>query len=432
MRLFVLLCFFSIAIATSAQQLYFPPSSGTTWEQTDPETLGWCQDNIDSLYSFLEQNNSKSFILLKDGKIVLEQYFNDHGVNTPWYWASAGKGVTAFMVGVAQKEGHLSLSDASSEYLGLGWTSLTAEQEAAITVWHQLTMTSGLDDQTGDPYCTDPACLVYKADAGDRWAYHNGPYTSLDGVIEGATGMTLNAYTTAKLKQATGMTGSFIGVDFNNVFFSTARSMARFGLLMLAEGSWDGGEPLVDMDYFQRMTTPSQELNPSYGYLWWLNGQDQYMLPSIDIQLPGPLFANAPSDAYMALGKNGQFLNVVPSEGLVWLRMGEFPEDSPVPHLLNDDIWKLVKDLQCQPVATHDIDADFKVYPNPVEDLLQIASLENIDKVEVRTLTGSLVARFADMQQSAAINMASLPAAVYVVHITFADGQTAVQKVVKH
>jgi hypothetical protein len=204
--LFVVSCF--PAIGLLAQPSYFPPTVGSTWETTDPADLGWCEPRIDSLYDFLEQENSKAFILLKDGRIVLEQYFNGHNANALWYWASAGKTLTAFMVGIAQQEGHLAIEDATSDHLGEGWTSCTAEQEAAITVRDQLTMTTGLDDGVAQLDCTQPSCLQYLVEPGTRWSYHNAPYTLLDQVVESATGATLNQYTTQKVKTPTGMTGA--------------------------------------------------------------------------------------------------------------------------------------------------------------------------------------------------------------------------------
>ena len=62
-------------INVEAQNLYFPPiDNNATWEITDPTTLGWCPDRINSMYDFLEQENTKGFIILKDGKIILEKW----------------------------------------------------------------------------------------------------------------------------------------------------------------------------------------------------------------------------------------------------------------------------------------------------------------------------------------------------------------------
>jgi hypothetical protein len=147
------------AVAASAKaQLYFPPNNSTVWDTISPTSLGWCKIRIDSLSDFLDSNNTKAFILLKDGKIVLEEYFHGHSDTSNWYWASAGKTLTAFMVGVAQEENFLQIADTTSTYLGKGWTACTPGQEEKITIRHQLTMTSGLDDGVADHYCTFDTC----------------------------------------------------------------------------------------------------------------------------------------------------------------------------------------------------------------------------------------------------------------------------------
>ena len=63
--------------------------------------------------------------MLKDGKIAIEKYFGTFTKDSLWYWASAGKTLTAFLVGQAQENGLLSISDSTSKYLGSGWTGLT-------------------------------------------------------------------------------------------------------------------------------------------------------------------------------------------------------------------------------------------------------------------------------------------------------------------
>ena len=62
--------------------------------------------------------------------------------------------------------------------------------------------------------------------------------------------------------------------SFNRVVFSTALDMARFGLFISQGASWDGAESPLSSQFYDAMISPSQSLNPSYGYLWWLNGQD--------------------------------------------------------------------------------------------------------------------------------------------------------------
>jgi CubicO group peptidase (beta-lactamase class C family) len=368
---FFISLFLSCMISLMAQPSYFPPTTGINWETINPSEFNWCQERIDSLYNYLETENSRAFILLINGKIVLEQYFNGHTSISPWYWASAGKTITSFMTGIAQQENYLSIDDITSTYLGEGWTSCTPEQEQNITIRNQLSMTSGLDDTTGDPWCTLSSCLLYLAEPGERWAYHNGPYTLLDGVIENATGVTLNQYTTQKLKNPTGMTGSFVMVDYNNVFFSNARSMARFGLLIQNNGNWDGNQIMTDTNYFNEMINTSQNLNESYGYLWWLNGKPSFMVPGLQIEFPGSLMQNAPDDVIMALGKDGQFINVNTSQNMVWIRMGANPEGVPVDFLMNDVIWDYINKLECETTGIDENSEEIGVFPNPFTKSIQ-------------------------------------------------------------
>ena len=400
----------------SAQSFYFPPISGNTWDTISPQTLGYCQPKIDSLYSFLEQNNSKAFILLKDGKIVLEKYFGTHTATTPWQWASAGKTITSFMTGIAQQEGFLSITDTTSSYLGQGWTNCTTEQEEKITIWNQLTMTSGLDDGVSAPFCTLDSCLIYNSDAGLRWSYHNAPYTLLDNVIENATGVTLNNYTTQKLKNPTGMTGAFFSVGYNNVFFSTARSMARFGSLILNKGNWNGNQIMTDTAYFNDMVNTSQNLNKSYGYLWWLNGKQSFMVPMLQNVFPGFVCPNAPADMISAIGAGGQFLNIVPSQNLVWLRMGDEPTSSLVPFLLNDQIWNYVNDLSC---STSIIEENFnseqiKLYPNPANKQITISVNQGrLGKVQIYNQIGQKMTEFDCNSASKSLDISGFENGLY-------------------
>ena len=351
-RIIIVFCF-CLFSKSSISQTYFPPNNSTVWDTISHVNLNWCQNKIDSLYSFLDTNNTKSFVLLKNGKIVLEQYFNGHSDTSNWYWASAGKTITSFLVGMAQEEGYLEITDTTSDYLGDGWTNCNLIQEKKITIWNQLTMTTGLDDSVSFD-CTNDTCLVYLSDPGTRWAYHNAPYTLLRPVIENATGQGINLYAYQKLLNPIGMNGLFLYSGYNNIFNSTARSMARFGLLILNNGKWDGNQIMSDTNYFNQMLNTSQMLNESYGYLWWLNGKTSSMFPGIQFIFNGDITPNAPDDLVSALGKNGQIINVVPSENLVWIRMGEAPDSSLVPHDLNIAIWNYINDLPCATLSIED------------------------------------------------------------------------------
>lgn len=328
------------------QELYFPPLNSDFWETIAPEALGWDESQEFPLLTFLEENNTRAFILLKNGRIVIEAYFGKdllglpYSDNSIWYWASAGKTLTAYLVGIAQEENYLKISDPTYTYLGTGWTGMNPEQEKNITIRNQLTMTSGMDDGVADNHCTDPACLIYLALPGTRWAYHNAPYTLLDGVIENATGKDFTDYFNSRLRDPIGMDGFWSYIDYDHVYFSTARSMSRFGLLILGESKWEESEILNDPEYFSAMINTSQDLNLSYGYLWWLNGKTSLMVPGLQLIIPTSLTPNAPEDMIAAMGKNGQLINIVPSQGLVMVRMGDNPDNSLVPVNFQNDLWE--------------------------------------------------------------------------------------------
>jgi CubicO group peptidase (beta-lactamase class C family) len=429
MKKIISLLAISLSLSAGAQTLYFPPLSNTApWDTISPASLGWCADEIDSLYSYLDGQNSKAFIVLKDGRIVLEKYFGTFTADSAWYWASAGKTITSFLTGKAQEEGFLSLSDPTNSHIGAGWTIATAAQENAITIRHQLTMTSGLDDGVPDHHCTIDTCLQYLAPAGSRWAYHNAPYTLLDDVLTSATGSSLNTYTQTKLKNKTGMTGSWIVSGYNNVFISRARSMARFGLLIQNDCIWDNDTLLHDTAYISQMTNTSQPLNESYGYLWWLNGKPSYMVPMLSTPLTGSLSPNAPSDMFSAVGKNGQFVSISKSTGLVVVRMGNAPTDSEVPFLMLDEIWAKLNAVMCTSTNVSEREAEkISVYPNPANDQLHIRSATAIEDASVYDLTGRLILHSLDTQ---ILDVSSLPAGIYVVGVK-AGGQRLRTRFVK-
>lgn len=325
--------------------LYFPGTNADDWETVSPEELGWNINVKQELLNLLEEKDTKAFIILKDGKIALEEYFGTFTKDSLWYWASAGKTLTAFTVGIAQEMELLDINEKSSTYLGEGWTSADMDKENMITIKNQLTMTSGLKDTAFD--CVTSDCLEYEADAGNRWAYHNGPYTLLESVVSAAANTSFSDFFNTHLRNKIGMNGLWLSTNgLNNVYFSTARSMARFGLLNLNNGVWREDIILGDLAYIFEMKNTSQGLNKSYGYLWWLNGKESYMAPSLQALFNGTLITKAPHDTYAGLGKNDQKLYVVPSMGLVIVRMGENAGESLLgPSSFDNSLWEKISNF---------------------------------------------------------------------------------------
>lgn len=312
-------------ISLPVDAMYFPPLNGIEWETKSILDLQWNQNAVQPLLDYLDLKHSKSFIILVNGKIVMENYFNNHNASKVWKWNSAGKTITSTLTGVAEQQGFINTNNKVSDYLGSGWTSTPNEKEKQITCKNLLSMNSGLDDSLGDSVAASN--LKYLADSGTRWAYHN-VYVKLQDVVAQATGQSWNTYFNAQLRDKIGMsatgfwysgTGVTLGLQ---IYFSDTRSMARFGLLALNKGNWNGNQ-IVNTTYWNKATTTSQDINQSYGYLWWLNGKTNYHLPQTQVLFNGSLIATAPKDMFMALGKEDQKIYVVPSKKMVVIRMGD-------------------------------------------------------------------------------------------------------------
>ncbi len=325
----------------NTDEIYFPPLQSNTWASISASELGWNEDKLQPLLDFLEVKNTKGFIILYKGKIVVEEYFNGHNPSAAWYWASAGKTLTSTIVGIAKDEGLLNTDQKTSDFLGNGWTVAAQSKENLIKIENLLNMTSGLDETLGDD--VSPQNLKFVADAGERWAYHN-VYVKLQNVVEAASAKPWKDYFNLKLRDKIGMKGIWIPIDDLSVYWSDCRSMARFGLLMSANGEWDEAQ-IVSKSFLMKATNTSQTINEAYGYLWWLNGKASFHLPQSQLEFPGKLIPNATDDMYAALGKNDQKIYIVPSKDLVIIRMGEAAE--AVNFALSNfdnDLWSKIND----------------------------------------------------------------------------------------
>lgn len=317
--------------------MYFPPIGSDTWETVSAQSLGWDVTKLNEAVDYAGTKNTYGLIILYKGRIVTEKYWNNWTMNTVYYIASAGKSVTAFLAGIAQQEGLLNINNKTSTYLGTGWTSAPLAKENLITVKHQLTMTTGLEYNVPDDDCITPACLTYKADAGSFWYYYNAPYRLVQDVIASATSTNYNTYTKTKLADKIGMKNY---TWFNYVLWLNSRDMARFGLLTLNKGTWNGNTLMTDQAYFNAMTNTSQNHNQSYGYLWWLNGKSSFMVPTLTLVFPGALNPAAPADMIAALGKGDKKIYVIPSKDLVVIRHGDDTGDAVLgPSSFDNNFW---------------------------------------------------------------------------------------------
>jgi CubicO group peptidase (beta-lactamase class C family) len=300
--------------------MYFPPLGSDVWETITPQSINWDITKLDDAINYAASKNTYGLMILYKGRVVTEKYWNNWDRDTKYNIASAGKSVTAFLAGIAQQEGQLNINNKTSTYLGNGWTTAPLVKENLITVKHQLTMTTGLEYNVPDDNCITPSCLTYKADAGSFWYYYNAPYRLLQDVISNATSTNYNLYTKNKLADKIGMKNY---IWLNYILYLNTRDMAKFGHLILNKGTWNGTQLMTNQNYFTEMTNTSQSYNNSYGYLWWLNGKNSYMVPTITAVGNGSLCPTAPADMISALGKGDKKIYVIPSKDLVVIRHGD-------------------------------------------------------------------------------------------------------------
>lgn len=331
---------------------YFPPTEGV-WETVAPAQAGWDAEKLAAALAFAGRRRSSGVVVLYRGRIMAEKYWRADtapGAKGKEYTlrvkgsaahggviedvASVQKSISAMLVGIAQHQGLLKLADTVDTYLGRGWSKATPEQEHAITIRHLLTMTSGLKED-----------LTFEAAAGTRWRYNSAAYARTVDVVAAAAKKSPNDLTREWLTSRVGMHdskwedrpggGAKGGVNPRG-FATSARDLARFGLLILADGRWNGEPVIADRAYLRAALHPSQELNPSYGYLWWLNGQKE-VARGAGRRVQGPLIPNAPPDLVAALGALDRKIYVVPSLELVVTRLGNVGGAA-----FDNEFWKLL------------------------------------------------------------------------------------------
>ncbi len=311
---------------------YWPTAAADGWETVTPEAAGWDRAKLEEALSFAEASASTAFIVLVDGRILAERYWQGWDVHSHAQIFSAAKSFTSILIGIAQERGLLRITDAVTAHLGAGWSKAPAALEATITIEHLLTMTSGLDDD-----------LAELGAPGQKWYYSTGAYLELGYVLEKVTG-DRDAFTRDVLFSKIGTQDSAWmpgGAGLGQTIDASARDMARFGLMALRGGRWATGDVIGDKAYLAAATSTATSLNLAYGRLFWLNGKASYVEPP-EKPGQGSLIPAAPADLFAALGKADKKIYVVPSRHWVVVRHGESagPRASLASSTFDNELWQ--------------------------------------------------------------------------------------------
>ncbi len=274
-----------------------------------------------------------SLLIVQGGLIIHERYAPGVGMTTRTRTWSTAKSIAGTLVGMMVDEGRMALD----EPLGVTWlpaaSSADDDPRTAIALRHVLNMSSGLDtvDNGGREYATGSG-LAYWAGAssvrgarqralirkpGTNWDYEN--YDTLLAVhamkrVIGNDQAYLE-FPRRRLLDRIGMRNTLIGVDrfgdfiLSSQVYTNARDLARFGLLYLQNGTWNG-ERLISESWIDFVRTPAPATaarGNAYGGQWWLVPDGR---------------TDVPKDAYSTSGNRGQYVLVVPSHDLVIVRRG--------------------------------------------------------------------------------------------------------------
>lgn len=303
-----------------------------------PATLSGLQAAADRAMA----EGSTGFLVRQDGATRIERYAAGWGPGRAREVASVAKSFVAVLLAMAIEDGAIAGFDQPAAAFIPAWAG---DPRAGITLRHLMSMTSGLDDAglalrnvAGDQFAINAAAPL-RDPPGTRWAYNTAAYHLLFHILARATGETVESYARRRLFgplrmddtrwiTSPGVGGEGAVVNYYSAA-STARDLARFGQLVLDDGRAHGGR-LLSADSLRALLVPSQEPNPSYGLLWWLNAR-----PGKDAFGRGDTlrFPSAPADAVAALGAGGQMVLVVPSRRLVVVRQGDPPR---APNLADD------------------------------------------------------------------------------------------------
>jgi CubicO group peptidase (beta-lactamase class C family) len=287
----------------------------------------------------------KSFLILRDGKLVLEEYFHEYGADDLFPIQSCTKSISSLLTGLAIQEGHISGIEAPLlEFFpddrggaGAGWEGLSLE--------NLLTMSLALDwspEEANGLHGTGPEAFrqILARDVVGRpgvdWQYVNMNVNLLAGVLHASTGEFPEAFAERTLFGPLGIKdwdwGHAKESGYNLMDGSLrlrARDMAKIGAMVTAEGVWRG-EQVIRAEWVRSSLhphLPAGERGETYGYLWW------------GMTLPGP--DGEPVDVSFANGWGSQFIILIPRYDLVVVTTGGNHENGK--HLAIGEI--LVRDL---------------------------------------------------------------------------------------
>ena len=272
---------------------------------------------------------TSAILIATPERIIAENYIDGFTPTTSQRTWSVAKSIAASVIGAAVEQG---IVDVKSSALMPEWNR-PLDPRRAITLENTLQMASGLDSNRagnrtdrlylGGGLVTDTSSrTAVEAIPGNRWKYANNDTLLAIRHLRAAIDddAAYMAFPFKSLLHKIGMTHTYLESDWEGNFilssqvWTTARDLARLGLLHLNDGMWNG-ERILSEGWAAYVATPAPSQPPQaangrptrgYGAQWWLYDE----------------FPGLPSDTYAALGNRGQILMIIPSRNLLMVRRG--------------------------------------------------------------------------------------------------------------
>lgn len=249
----------------------------------------------DSLQRKMEEYKTVSFVVVQNGSLKHEKYWDIGSENSLTNSFSAAKSVVALLIGVAIDDGKIeSVEQKVSDFI----PEFKKGENAKLTIKDVLTMSSGLNwkESYGSPFSTTTKAyygtnlnklitkLIVVEEPGKTFKYLSGNTQLLAMILEKATGKSLSEYASEKLWKPIGAKNDALwsldkkdGVEKAYCCFnSNARDFARIGQLCLKKGKW-GTQQIISEEYIENALSPARHLKTEfgtevdfYGYQWWI------------------------------------------------------------------------------------------------------------------------------------------------------------------
>lgn len=270
-----------------------------------------------------KDKRTRSVIVIYKNKIIAEKYADGFNKNSRILGWSMTKSLTATYFGILQKQGKFDIMKPAPI------DEWATDERSKITINDLLHMNSGLEwEENYSKICDATKMLFIEEDMtqsqinkplvgkpNNTWNYSSGTTNLLSGILRNqfkSHQEYLDFWYSALIDKIgmnsmvveTDMTGNFVGSSYS---WATTRDWAKFGLLYLHKGNWNG-EQIFDESWAKYVATPTNGSNGKYGAHFWLNANGD--------------FPDVPRDFYRCSGYQGQMVAIFPSHDLVIVRMG--------------------------------------------------------------------------------------------------------------